>query len=225
CDNARYLIKTQFCMTYSESWPENGRLLKDHLHKFHKRLRKRFPGIKYLWVCEFQSRGAPHFHWYSDLEHTPENHNILANAWHEIAGSDDGNHLLVHAFGKNFIPWDMYSSGYLCKYLDKEHQKTIPDGFASFGRFWGNSHNLTPKVVDEISKDEVELFSHPTQERPWEYMVRTVCRYQESKHRRTTIRTTPQSRYVYSGAKIATTIRDHLLRPPKGWDQKGEPAR
>jgi hypothetical protein len=36
----------------------------------------------------------------------------------------------------------MFTGSYLCKYLDKQHQKAIPEGFRCFGRWWGNSRKL-----------------------------------------------------------------------------------
>lgn len=217
--NSRDYIQSQFCMTYHEVLPMNGRILKSDLDKFLKRVRRKFPEVRYIWIAEFQTRQAPHFHFFSDIPVNTENHEFLANAWHVIAGFNRDSHYRVHAFGDNFCSWDMYSAGYLCKYLDKEYQKVIPLGFASFGRFWGNSHNLTPKVEEEITRDLTETFAVRSQEKPWEYLVRTVCRYQEKVLPLSTIRHTPQSRTVYTGASIAKKTFEYLLTDPKGWNK------
>jgi len=208
--NSREKIKSQFCMTYGDVWPINGPSLKDDLRKFLKRIRKATPDFSYIWIAEFQTRGAPHFHLFSNLDPTPENHDKLTHAWYEIAGYGQDKVLRVHAHETNFIPWDMGNAGYLCKYLDKEAQKTIPLGFASFGRFWGNSQDLKPTVQDEITADEMKLFSRAP--KPWEYLVRNLCRYQEKINRKSTIRTTPQSRNLLTGAAIAVRLRDELFK-------------
>jgi hypothetical protein len=69
--------------------------------------------------------------------------------------------LLFHKHSKNFIKWDMYSTSYLTKYLDKASQKAIPEGFTGCGRFWGNStgllatpHEITPASLSHLSPDE-----------------------------------------------------------------------
>jgi hypothetical protein len=61
-------------------------LLKADLTLFIKRLRKLFKQLDYVWIFEFPTRGAPHFHFFSNLEPTPENHDILTSACYDIAG-------------------------------------------------------------------------------------------------------------------------------------------
>lgn len=219
--NAGNIITSQFCMTYGDVWPINGRSLKADLTQFLKRLRHHFTELQYIWIAEFQTRGAPHFHFFSNLAPTPENHDKLTAAWYDIAGYGQDKVLRVHAHETNFIPWDMGNAGYLCKYLDKEAQKTIPQGFQSFGRFWGNSQALTPKIVDEISQDELNLFAI-TEKKPMTYLVRNLCRYMEKINCKSTIRTTPQSRTILTGAVVALQLRKHLTTPPKNWFGKGK---
>jgi len=214
--NADNIITSQFCMTYGDVWPINGRSLKYDLTLFLKRQRKTFDNLSYIWIAEFQDRGAAHFHFFSNLAPIPENHNKLSAAWYDIAGYGQDKVLRVHAHETNFIPWNMGNAGYLCKYLDKEAQKSIPPGFQSFGRFWGNSQDLTPKIQDFITADELELFT-VHQEEPFTYLVRNLCRYMEKINSHSTIRTTPQSRTILTGAKIANKLRDYITTPPKGW--------
>jgi len=214
--NSGDIIISQFCMTYGDVWPISGRSLKHDLVKFLKRLREQYKVLSYVWIAEFQTRGAPHFHFFSNLEPTPQNHDKLLAAWYDIAGYGQDKVLRVHAHETNFIAWDMGNAGYLCKYLDKEAQKTIPSGFQSFGRFWGNSQDLTPKIQDYITPDELELFVID-QEKPMTYLVRNLCRYMEKINSHSTIRTTPQSRTILTGAKIAIKLRDYITTPPNGW--------
>lgn len=50
----------------------------------------------------------------------------------------------------------MGSATYLCKYLDKEAQKAVPEGFVNFGRFWGNSRTLVPAPIT-VTIEDVDL--------------------------------------------------------------------
>ena len=153
--NPSSALISQFCMTYHKAKPD-GRTVKKHLNSWLTALRRRFPDIHYLWVLEFQTRGVPHFHIWLSLPHNlPGLHNILAKSWNRIAEPDSPEHLAFHLHAKNFIPWDMRSPGYLCKYLDKESQKAIPQGFTGCGRFWGNSRGLLA-IPEEITADDLQ---------------------------------------------------------------------
>jgi len=204
-------------MTYADVWPINGRELKRDLDNFRRMVQKKLGKVSYLWIAELQTRGCPHFHFFSDIAVTPENHTILGNIWHTIAGYNNKSHLLFHIHTNNFIKWSMGNAGYLTKYLDKESQKSIPQGFSSFGRFWGNSQDIKPRVQDYITADELKLF-HVGDEKPMTYLVRNLGRYQEKINRRSTIRTTPQSRTVLTGAAVANRLREYLITAPAGWD-------
>jgi len=212
--NSRDIIKTQFCMTYKENWPTTGKALKAHLNLFLNAARKKNPGFEYIWIGEFQTRGAPHFHLFSNLEHTKKNHRMLSDIWHRIAGYSRKDHAKFHAHPKNFIPWDMGTGNYLCKYLDKLHQKCIPDGFTNFGRWWGNSRNLKPRIIDEISRDEVNLFCPDPQ--GWTKLVRTLGRYHEKTYSKSTVRSGSNSRLILTGSKITQQMYKHLMKwsPP-----------
>lgn len=76
--NAGHYLISQFCLTYHNVWPIDGREFKRQVNLFLTRLRKRYQGARYLWVGEFQSRGCPHLHLYSSLAVTPENHEFLS---------------------------------------------------------------------------------------------------------------------------------------------------
>lgn len=219
--NSRDNIKSQFWMTYGDVWPINGRSLKADLTLFIELLRKRLNQLDYVWISEFQTRGAPHFHFFSSLEPTPENHNILTAAWYDIAGYGQNKVSRVHAHETNFIAWIMGNAGYLCKYLDKEAQKMIPAGFSNFGRFWSNSHSLKPTVQDYITADETKFFAQDN-ETPWQYLCRNLGKYHKHINRRSTVRKTPQSRTILTGASIVVRLRDHLFcpKPPQKGGEK-----
>ena len=141
-NNPSVPLISQFGLSYHKNTPD-GRTAKQHINSWLTRIRTRFPEIHYLWIAEFQSRGTIHFHVFLNLPHDlPGLRNILATTWHKIAEPDSPEHLEVHKHKKNFIKWEMKSSGYLTKYLDKAAQKCIPEGFMGMGRFWGNSRDL-----------------------------------------------------------------------------------
>jgi len=172
--NAYPELITTFGMTYHKANPQ-GRECKKHLHAFIEAMRRAYPQIKYLWILEFQKRAIPHFHIWLTVHHeTPGLQRYLAETWHRIAEPESPDHLWWHLRGENFIPWKMDSGSYLCKYLDKCHQKNVPPNFTGIGRFWGASHGIVPSPV-EIPIDEVPA---PT------LFVRTLCRHQETTLRR-----------------------------------------
>ncbi len=162
--NATPELISQFGLTYHSGWPTDGRVCKSQLNHFLTFLRKTLPGVKYLWLMEFQSRNAPHFHIF--LTCLPESTvwNQLADKWSEITnGTQEQTWFHGSARGKNWIPWSMGDANYLCKYIDKESQKTVPAGYFNFGRFWGNSRGLVPDPETHPIK-HLDTISHVDQE-------------------------------------------------------------
>ena len=91
--NSRAPLISHFCLTYHDCTPADGRDTKKHLNRFLNKLRRRFPGVCYLWVLEFQKRGTPHYHVFLSLECTKPLHRELATMWAEIV--DPGNNSLL----------------------------------------------------------------------------------------------------------------------------------
>lgn len=211
-------ISSQFCMSYADVWPINGREAKRDLNRFLERCRYRFKDLKYIWIGEFQTRGAPHFHLFLSLPVTAENHEFLAGAWHDIAGVSQAKHERVHLHTKNFIPWDMGTGSYLCKYLDKAHQKQIPVGFSGFGRWWGNSSNIKPVPV-EIHGQELELFLSDSVnvntgeiliDSAPQFLIRTCIKYQKKVNRSPWAVKRSQSMTVLTGAAVFRQALQYL---------------
>lgn len=162
--NAFPALISQFALTYHQRKPD-GRTVKAHLNKFLIRLRDHFP-CGYLWILEFQRRGFPHIHLFLTISHeTPGLHEFLARTWNRIAEPESGSHYAVHRHHENFIKWEMGAGSYLCKYLDKAHQKAVPEGFTGVGRFWAASRGIVPPpdILDD----------------PGIKAVRTICRHYE----------------------------------------------
>jgi hypothetical protein len=152
--NAFPQLISQFGLTYHDQAPTDGRIAKRHLNAWLTYLRRRIPGIGYLWIMEFQSRGAAHFHVFLTIPPSDRIRHDISAAWVRItAGTPE--QMRCHDHSKNWIPWEIRSAGYLAKYLDKDAQKTIPDGYSNFGRFWGNSTDLVPDAI-RIPLDTIE---------------------------------------------------------------------
>ena len=180
---------SQFCLTYHKTCPD-GLTVKKHLNSWLTRLRTRFPEVAYLWVLEFQTRGVPHFHvWLNMSADLPGLRNILAKSWNKIAEPDNETHFKFHNHKSNFIPWEMYNPSYACKYLDKQSQKSVPDGFTGCGRFWGNSRELLatpteifPSDLDYLTPDEIDFQTGEiTSTSPFIRIVRTLGKLHEKK--------------------------------------------
>ncbi len=133
-------------LTYPGEFPCNGKETKKHLNAFLQYLRRK--DIKFTWVLEFQSRGAPHYHVIVS-EHIPKNE--LSQVWYGIVGSGDERHLRAGT-AVEAIKSKSHLYGYLANYVNKLEQKTPPVGFENVGRFWGASRNLLPfEVYQKIS--------------------------------------------------------------------------
>ena len=210
--NSKVPLVSQFALTYHETRPD-GATVKRHMNAWLTWLRRTVPGLSYLWILEFQTRGVPHFHvWLSippDLG--SDFHLSMAAAWHRISGETSAEHLKVHTHAKNWIDWKMGGAGYLCKYLDKAAQKAVPDGFGWVGRFWGCTRGMleAPDVwsaeeiramgtththgvhTDSVSRGTVEGTENASRETlestvrdVTATVIRTLSEYQKSKRRR-----------------------------------------
>jgi hypothetical protein len=141
--NAFPALVSQFGLTYHDQAPTDGRQSKRHLDNWLKSLRRLVPDCGYLWIMEFQSRGAAHFHVFLTIPPDDRIRHDLAAAWVRITNGTP-EQMAVHDHAKNWINWEINTAGYLAKYLDKAAQKCVPEGFSNFGRFWGNSVDLVP---------------------------------------------------------------------------------
>lgn len=226
--NASPALVSQFGMTYHKAEPD-GRTVKKHIDIFRRSLVRMFPDAGYLWILEFQTRKTPHFHLFLTLPHsTPGLHKFMAAKWHEIAEPDSPQHLRFHRHPSNFIPWDMGSGSYLCKYLDKEHQKAVPPGFTGVGRFWGNSRGLVPdpNMVDMENIDKAYSWDMEDQDtgevsefNASDYVTRQLCRHHEKTLRKSpwksSARRRPTSYTLPAGAAVYLQLEKYLekLRP------------
>jgi len=231
--NSGHILRSQFGLTYpGDHWPTDGREFKRHLNTFLTQIRKHIPFLNYLWVAEFQSRGAPHVHLFLDLAATDENRRLLAHYWCKAVNPDyleTDDHYRVHSNPKNFIPWAMRQGSYLCKYLDKAAQKTIPAGFFNFGRWWGNSRGLVSSP-ETFTADQLAAEFPQVDEETGEvhegnaiaFLVRVVGRYHEKQNRRSWFRKTSRSTSALTGGPIFRQALEYL-RNTRGNPQEPEP--
>jgi hypothetical protein len=219
--NAFPALVSQFGLTYHHAWPRDGRASKAHLNAWLTALRRLLPGVGYLWLLEFQKRNAPHYHVFLTVQPDEATRLKLAAAWCRITSPGDPEALRFHQDQRNWISWDMGSGSYLCKYLDKEAQKAVPESYHSFGRFWGNSRGLeaTPDerpLVDlddaaQINRDTGEVYGDATQ------VIRWLGRLADRQTRgfsRFRTRAQNGSYTLLQGAAAFRQIENYLSRQP-----------
>ena len=120
-------------LTYPEEFPTDGLKVKANLRAFLEFLRRE--EIRYVWVLEFQRRGAPHFHFVLSGEIDKD---ILAERWYAIVGSGDPRHLRAGTRIER-IRDPRKAAGYMGNYAVKLESKWVPEGFSNVGRFWGGT--------------------------------------------------------------------------------------
>jgi hypothetical protein len=99
---------------------------------------------------EFQSRGAPHFHCFLTAEIPKEE---ISQAWYRIVGSGDDRHL--RAGTRIEALREVYAAGaYAAKYLKKQEQKDVPEGYIEVGRFWGLFGGLSVHELASVDSEE-----------------------------------------------------------------------
>jgi hypothetical protein len=172
--NSGHKIKSQMALTYHKKFPSDGKECKRHMNILLTRLRKKYPDVDYLWVFEFQSRGAAHYHLFTSVEHTNSDfQKDIAKWWNAAVDPENEVHLKWHQHPDNFFAWNMESGNYLAKqYLAKASQKEIPEEFQNVGRFWGNSKSMKPQCDLILPDDIPEEVVHK--------IVRATKKYRES---------------------------------------------
>lgn len=222
--NASPALVSQFCLTYHQAAPD-GATAKKHLDAWLMAVRRAAPGAGYLWILEFQSRGVPHFHVWLTVPYSEALWKRLGKAWNRIAEPDSPQHLWWHTeerldartgkVQRSMLDWDMKGAGYLRKYMSKEAQKCVPDGFGWVGRFWGASRGLVP---DPVTLEASDLTA------PIEDVTRTVSKWVEARRRRgaAVARKIAEKRgKSYKPLKMRPTAR---ASPVSGWLNNATPA-
>lgn len=158
----------------------DGITLKKTLHAWLKWWARLIPGCRWLWFMEFQERGAPHIHIFSDFGNLIEckipwlqdkcirawidyQQKFNRKAWEQSFHDDWDSHQVAHddhykhGCHIEFIRLPHMCAAYCTKEASKMVQKKVPEGFDSVGRFWGHSRNFKKvkpkKYYFPMSKD------------------------------------------------------------------------
>lgn len=127
-----------------ECFPMDGLVIDRWRVNLWKRIRRTYPLLKNAWLKEFQERGALHYHCLLSGRVDKE---WLANAWYEVVGSGDRRHLEAGTRIEGFRKGEKAAACYVTRYLTKEYQKRVPEGFEHIGRWWGMSRGLVRPVA------------------------------------------------------------------------------
>lgn len=125
--DAAYIVT----LTYPKDWPSDGKEVKRHLECIKMWFKRH--GVSAFWFLEFQKRGAPHFHLFTDKPVSKED---LSKKWYQVVGSGDEKHLKAGTQIQR-IRKPHAVAAYAAKYATKKEQKEVPEGYSNVGRFWG----------------------------------------------------------------------------------------
>jgi len=144
-------------LTFPAQYPTIERAKRD-LDTLIKRLARKFPVVAGVWKLEPQKRGAPHFHllvWGADylelLSFVPE-------AWCEIVGSGDPNHLAWHKgeLGNSPCVQQIESQRGVFWYASKYMSKEVGTMFSDWGRWWGVFHRDNLPLGEVVNVEVTE---------------------------------------------------------------------
>lgn len=160
-------------LTYPSEFPHSGNVCKRHLATMVRWIRDRLGRpFSYLWILEFQRRGAPHFHLFLKLEQGERiaTKRQISTHWAKIARDEleaelgdyqsesdgyDGIKAEIEAIYQKHknagtrierIKEPEGARRYCVKYATKRHQKDVPEEFQTVGRFWATSQDVLPEA-------------------------------------------------------------------------------
>jgi len=152
-------FKSLLTLTYGNPYPTDGAICKAHLNAFLTRMRATYPGLSYVWVTEFQKRGALHFHILLSLGGIESWHRKdAASRWASITApsnwatttteeQDTLYRKKSYNVHKHKDTWQDLKEAdgamrYMTKYCLKTEQKIVPEEFQNVGRFFGMSRDV-----------------------------------------------------------------------------------
>lgn len=158
-------------LTYPRPWPTNPCEWKANLDSFLKRLRRLHPGAAIFWKLEPQREGAPHFHLLVlGVRFIP--HEWTAQAWYEVVGSHNPQHLAAGT--RTEAPRSSSAaSQYAAKYAAKGSESDHP-AWTWPGRWWGvvgrdNLHlDIQHLVVGPVAYESVHRVITSLKQIAWE---------------------------------------------------------
>ena len=133
----------------------DGKISARILNRFLVSFRRRYPGVEYWWVREFQGNGQPHYHVMSNVPEERIDRLWFGRWWAQAVMAKSPDDWQMHkSLAEDIIKvhkhpkqWQALRSKdgatrYLLSYLTKEYQKTAPENFINVGRWWGCSRGL-----------------------------------------------------------------------------------
>jgi len=146
-------------LTYGNPYPTDGAICKSHLNAFLTWMRAQHVGLSYVWVTEFQKRGALHFHILLSLGGIEAWHRKdAASRWASITAPanwatntseelDTAYRKKSYNVHKHKDQWQDLETAdgamrYMTKYCLKTEQKLVPEFFQNVGRFFGMSRDV-----------------------------------------------------------------------------------
>jgi len=156
----RYMVT----LTYPYEYPSTGRETKEHLRRFLQELQREDkrridakpsdPLHSAFWFLEFQGRGAPHYHIFTNR---PVHKTWCSKRWYEIVNSEDERHLRAGTRCEALRRGRAGTISYASKYAAKQEQKEVPAGFENVGRFWGvYGYRVTMSADTFVSRSDME---------------------------------------------------------------------
>lgn len=146
-------------LTYGEPYPADGQVCKAQLNTLLTTLRNDTPDFSYLWVIEFQKRGALHYHILTNVQKPGKNtRERVAEKWARISSPARWSSNTSEAVNEAYIAntykvhkhektWEVLreedgAAKYMTKYALKAEQKVVPEHFSNVGRYFGYSRDV-----------------------------------------------------------------------------------
>lgn len=174
--NTEKKFTSMLTLTYGMQFPVSGREVQRHRNSILTNLRNWYKPLSYLWVLEFQKRGAPHLHVILDKPDrlTENDRERLAERWARIISPINAMYSrlrdrkifrtrsAIKSVHMDKRTWEKVrkkrgAERYMTKYALKAKQKNVPSEYGDVGRFWGTSRGLVKKVPNQtidVSSDE-----------------------------------------------------------------------
>ena len=155
--NTDTVFTSMLTLTYPREFPNDGKDVKRNLNAFLVALRRRVPGVEYLWFLEFQRRGAPHIHIVVRGARVYKPMQLwVSETWYRLCATHDPRHLAAGTRLERIRNPDG-ARNYAVKYAFKMQQKTVPELYQNVGRFWGCSKSVKPvkRSEHECTNDDL----------------------------------------------------------------------
>lgn len=165
-------LESMIVLTFGSMYPKSGQSAKASVNRWLSWLRYHAPEVRYLWVMEFQKRGAPHFHILLNYGVVEDERDLYAGRWSSaalsgIVGKEDDRYqelwMKIFRVHKHHRQWQNKKEKdgivrYMSSYLAKSYQKKIPKDYQDVGRWWSATRgvaDIEPASTYEIGEEGV----------------------------------------------------------------------